>query len=41
MNWNKEISSGSITIWLRVLFYIAVTSLVNSIINMSPLCLLM
>ena len=37
MNENKEFDPGMLTQWLRVLMYIAIASLVNSIVNLLPL----
>ena len=37
MNENKEFDPGMLTKWLRVLMYIAIASLVNSIMNLLPL----
>lgn len=36
MNENKEIQCGLSIKWLRVLFYIAITSLANSVVNYLP-----
>ena len=36
MNENKEFDPGMVTKWLRVLMYIAMASLVNSVVNLLP-----